>query len=117
MGMPLKKKLIVEACKWDGKNYREFLQFCSKEFCHIFNNRKENLLELSLLREDAKAVKVPVNHYVIKGLDGVFYPVSPEAFADNELETKPKKKAAPKKQEAAPVEQEEEMIIEDDAGK
>lgn len=70
------KILEREAFQWTGDNeifVRRFVDDDSK--IHMVGNG------LEIWNEESKDwLNIPVNHYLVKGLKGEFYPISPEVF-------------------------------------
>ena len=70
----IKKPIPIEAIQWDGNNREEILDFMSNN-CPIFSYNDEiiiNTLEGKM--------KAPIGSYIIKGVDGEFYPCRKEIF-------------------------------------
>lgn len=65
-----------EAFQWTGDNEVFVRQFVQNDgLVHMLGNG------LQIYNEEEKCwIDVPVNHYIIKGLKGEFYPCSPEVF-------------------------------------
>ncbi len=79
-----KKPVVIEAVQWDGKNYDEICQFTgdwgghkkahedAEELAH-----KTGEMYIQTLEGTMKASK---GDYIIKGIQGEFYPCKPEIF-------------------------------------
>lgn len=89
-----KKPVVIEAIQWNGNNLAEVKEFVGDdlecEFC------------LSLLRDEIKKILEPVKiktlegdmnasigDYIIKGVDGEFYPCKPDIFEKTYEEVQP----------------------------
>lgn len=84
-----KLPVIVEAIQWDGKNLKEVTSFISgkpvdlSEYAAVFAwERYENIisdkgLTINTLEGDMKA---SIGDYIIKGVNGEFYPCKPDIF-------------------------------------
>ena len=68
-----KKPVIIEAIQWNGKNLSEIDNFMGR----IVEN-KETILVIHTLEGDMEA---SIGDYIIKGLNGEFYPCKPNIFA------------------------------------
>lgn len=66
-----KKPIQVKVLQWDGNNKREMMSFCT--FCSIDNG----VLKISTL-EGVMTAKI--GDYIIKGVNGEFYPCDKEIF-------------------------------------
>lgn len=87
MNKYIKKPVEIEAIQWTGKNIKEVMKFIGSEFSYrdnlnyvtkkfsyycTTNNLSINTLEGSM--------KANVNDYIIKGVNGEFYPCKPDIF-------------------------------------
>ena len=68
-----KKPVTIEAIQWNGKNLSEIDNFMGR----IVEN-KETILVIHTLEGDMEA---SVGDYIIKGVNGEFYPCKPNIFA------------------------------------
>ena len=68
-----KKPVVIEAIQWTGKNLSEIDNFMGG----IVEN-KETTLVIHTLEGDMKA---SIGDYIIKGVNGEFYPCKPDIFA------------------------------------
>lgn len=74
----IKKPIVIEAVQFDGWNWREVYQFMSDEplmFTQDF--RKDEFIVIKTLEGDMKA---NIGDYIIKGVEGEFYPCKPDIF-------------------------------------
>ena len=67
-----KKPIIIEAIQWTGKNYEDVREFVGLD-CY----RTENGFFIITLEGDHLAL---ANDYIIKGIQGEFYPCKPDIF-------------------------------------
>lgn len=66
-----KKPVIIEAIKWDGSNIleiREFAYPCVRYQKHLFIETLEGRM------------RADIGDYIIKGVNGEFYPCKPDVF-------------------------------------
>ena len=79
MKMKYKKKpVVIEAIQFDGWNWAECYQFMSKE--RLFFPqwiKKEEKIEIKTLEGTMTA---NIGDYIIKGVNGEFYPCKPDIF-------------------------------------
>lgn len=69
-----KKPIVVEAIRWTGKNQTEIDKFCGMKVVWGKNNKAF----LVLTREGTKLATM--GDYIIKGVNGEFYPCKPDIF-------------------------------------
>ena len=81
-----KKPVIIEAIQWNGNNLEEVMKFIGSEFEYqektsyatnkfyfdVFRGLRLNTLEGKM--------NVSINDYIIKGIQGEFYPCKPDIF-------------------------------------
>lgn len=72
-----KKPVVIEAVQWTGDNRTEIFDFCSKSFFSLGNGNSEIELKISTLEGIMTA---SVGDYIIKGIQGEFYPCKPDIF-------------------------------------
>ena len=73
-----KKPVVIEAVQWDGRNTRDIIKFMGKNFEFSFLPDGETIdLTINTLEGNMHA---SVGDYIIKGVDGEFYPCKPEIF-------------------------------------
>lgn len=91
-----KKPVVIEAIQWDGKNLFEIKEFVGNSLLlhekevHTFNSIRTIVTGISIhtLEGDHHA---NVGDYIIKGVQGEFYPCKPDIFeqtyeiADDEM--------------------------------
>ena len=69
-----KKPVVIEAVQWKGDNLEEMKKFITEPFSH---NLYFDALEIPTLEGEMKAI---VGDYIIKGVQGEFYPCKPNIF-------------------------------------
>lgn len=83
-----KKQVVVEAIQWNGKNIKELREFVGESLienniqlktdgeciCEILCNIAIKTLEGNMF--------VGINDYIIKGVQGEFYPCIPDIFEE-----------------------------------
>ena len=70
-----KKPVVVEAVLWNGNNYKEVIDFAENK---IWFDALGNIW-IATLEGDMIAKK---GDYIIKGVQGEFYPCKPDIFAE-----------------------------------
>lgn len=68
-----KKPVVIEAVRWFGGNTQEILAFCGGDA-----SEKDGALCIDTLEGTFRA---SVGDYIIKGVNGEFYPCKPDIFA------------------------------------
>lgn len=83
----IKRPVEVEAVRWNGMNHKEVLSFCEDKITFEFGHPYIKTLE--------GAMNVSKGDYIIKGVEGEFYPCKPSIFektyqgcAEGDRETK-----------------------------
>lgn len=72
-----KKPVIIEAVQWTGENVKEIATFMGVESVpYDLNTRNLSIVTLEGIMEAAKG------DYIIKGVQGEFYPCKPDIFAE-----------------------------------
>ena len=79
-----KKPVIIDAVQWTGANHREMYYFLEgkpdEHMDSVWKNFRldgQALLIIKTLEGDHKA---SINDYIIKGVNGEFYPCKPDIF-------------------------------------
>ena len=73
-----KKPVVIEAIQFDGWTWAECYQFMSKERLFFPQGiKKEEKIEIETLEGTMTA---SVGDYIIKGVNGEFYPCKPDIF-------------------------------------
>ena len=70
-----KKPAVVEAVLWNGDNYKEVIDFAENKICFDALGN----IWIATLEGDMLAKK---GDYIIKGVQGEFYPCKPDIFAE-----------------------------------
>ena len=74
----VKKPVVVQAVEYNGANKEEIEAFVEKKLDTVYTELKEPLeLKIPTLEGDMKASK---GDYIIKGINGEFYPCKPDIF-------------------------------------
>lgn len=82
-----KKPVVVEAIQWDGKNLVEISKFMkSRVTAEDFMSGEKQLLIYTL----EGTMRASKNDWIIKGVDGEFYPCKPNIFEKTYEEVKVK---------------------------
>lgn len=69
-----KKPVVIEAVQWTGSNQSEICKFTDRNATHLF---VKGSLYISTLEG---VMKASVGDYIVKGVDGEFYPCKPDIF-------------------------------------
>lgn len=72
-----KKPVIVEAIQWTGQNKHEIYTFLNEDNFYIDHGRVEGGLIIKTLEGEHVA---SIGDYIIKGVNGEFYPCKPNIF-------------------------------------
>lgn len=75
-----KKPIIIDAVQWDGteESFRQVLDMNRTEsFCHYI--REEGMIAIETLEGIMYAMP---NDWIIKGINGEFYPCKPDIFEE-----------------------------------
>jgi hypothetical protein len=67
-----KKPIVIEAIQFNGNNFEECKKFIGNNFDNSLNYPNIKTLEGTM--------EVSVNDYIIKGIQGEFYPCKPDIF-------------------------------------
>ena len=68
-----KRPVVIEAVQWTGENLLEILQFSEDSFI----DRDDYTLKIETLEG---VMTVSRGDYIVKGVDGEFYPCKPDIF-------------------------------------
>jgi hypothetical protein len=71
-----KKPVEIEAMQWKGNNIQEMKAFYPRSFC---SPTRGNIMEIHTLEGVMTAQE---GDYIIKGVQGEFYPCKPDIFAE-----------------------------------
>jgi hypothetical protein len=73
-----KKPIVVEAIQYDGKNSADIFEFCGRPYDrYVREPVGKNYLEIITLEG---VMKAQPGDYIIKGINGEFYPCKPDIF-------------------------------------
>ena len=82
-----KKPVVIEAIQWTGRNDKEIEDFVGDSFYDYADNCVKYLPDSEQYKSKMMGIKTlegimyaSVNDYIIKGVDGEFYPCKPEIF-------------------------------------
>lgn len=70
-----KKPAVIDAIEWTGSNADEVVEFMKSSYSSIFDDNQN--LTIHTLEGDMKA---NVGDFIIRGVDGEYYPCKPEIF-------------------------------------
>jgi hypothetical protein len=79
-----KKPIVVEVIQWTGENYNEIRKFAKDTCIHRCNNKRE-LVRITTLEG---LMEVKIGDYIIKGVNGEFYPCKENIFLKTYEEVK-----------------------------
>ena len=69
-----KKPVVIDAIQWTGNNIQEILDFTFSTGIYVY---KDSPIYISTLEG---TMKVSINDWIIKGVNGEFYPCKPDIF-------------------------------------
>jgi hypothetical protein len=72
-----KKPVVIEALQWTGDNIDEVSSFLPSITYHGTDGKKDGNLLISTLEGKIRASR---NDWIIKGVNGEFYPCKPDIF-------------------------------------
>ena len=80
-----KKPVVIEAIKWDGLNLQEVKDFVGDSLdCEIYDSAWEVGVAAPVADMKIKTLEgnmqVNIDDYIIKGVQGEFYPCKPDIF-------------------------------------
>jgi hypothetical protein len=79
-----KKPVIIEAIQWNGKNFDECMNFMEDYLgskFHYENEEERALKEKTLYIKTLEGIMTAQkNDWIIKGINGEFYPCKPDIF-------------------------------------
>lgn len=79
-----KKPVVIEAVQWTGKNREEINKFCGNKAIILPTKLRSDglIIACDLLIDTLEGVMhASVGDYIIKGVNGEFYPCKPDVFA------------------------------------
>lgn len=78
-----KKPVIIEAIQWLGNNKKEIADFAGKSAnFEVANEKEKQLFNLSIHTLEGN-MSASIGDYIIKGVNGEFYPCKPDIFEKN----------------------------------
>ena len=72
-----KKPVIIDAIQWNGTNDLDIINFATPAARFFYDFSSQTILIISTLEGEMVA---SVGDYIIRGVDGEFYPCKPEIF-------------------------------------
>lgn len=80
-----KRPVVIEAVQWSGSNWHEMYAFAGH---NVYTADVDGLVVLRVKTLEGET-QAPPGHWVIRGVNGEFYPCDPEIFAKTyeEVET------------------------------
>lgn len=72
-----KKPVVIEAVQWSGNNLNEILDFMKDKQPNYYEDDEQKLLTIQTLEGNMIA---SYGDYIIKGVQGEFYPCKPDIF-------------------------------------
>ncbi len=80
-----KKPVVIEAIQWNGNNLEEVMKFLNSEFSyaehHTYHTSKFTYAYDELFINTLEGtMKVSIGDYIIKGINGEYYPCKPDIF-------------------------------------
>lgn len=79
-----KKPIIIEAIVWNGKNFDEISQFIGEDYGHklSYEDTEEKAINTGeyFIKTLEGIMKANAGDYIIKGVNGEFYPCKPDIF-------------------------------------
>lgn len=72
-----KKPVVIDAVRWSGNNLNEILDFMKDKQPNYYEDDEKKLLTIQTLEGNMIA---SVGDYIIKGVQGEFYPCKPDIF-------------------------------------
>ena len=72
-----KKPVVIDAVQWSGNNLNEILDFMKDKQPNYYEDDEQKLLTIQTLEGNMIA---SVGDYIIKGVQGEFYPCKPDIF-------------------------------------
>lgn len=76
-----KKPVVIEAVQWNGGNYQEICQFVGRNLERDASELCNGVPSLILIPTLEGVMEASVYDYIIKGVNGEFYPCKPDIFA------------------------------------
>jgi len=73
-----KKPVVIEAIQYDGKNSADIFEFCGQS-CDRYVREPVGEIYLEIVTLEG-VMKAQPGDYIIKGVNGEFYPCKPDIF-------------------------------------
>lgn len=70
----VKKPIVIEAIQYTGENTEDVVNFITDRHCTILNDKR------ILINTLEGNIEASLNDYIIKGVQGEFYPCKPDIF-------------------------------------
>lgn len=70
----VKKPIVIEAIQYTGENTEDVVNFITNRHCTILNDKR------ILINTLEGNIEASPNDYIIKGVQGEFYPCKPDIF-------------------------------------
>ena len=70
----VKKPIVIEAIQYTGENTEDIVNFITDRHCTILNDKR------ILINTLEGNIEASPNDYIIKGVQGEFYPCKPDIF-------------------------------------
>ena len=70
----VKKPIVIEAIQYTGENTEDVVNFITDRHCTILNDKR------ILINTLEGNIEASPNDYIIKGVQGEFYPCKPDIF-------------------------------------
>lgn len=74
-----KKPVVIEAIKWNGKNADEVFSFMGRKMTSFDDDMLSDWSQIIIYTLEGDMI-ASVGDYIIKGVDGEFYPCKPDIF-------------------------------------
>lgn len=75
-----KKSLVVEAVQYTGDNLDEIKSFCNENICIITSRLGDAVIYSLYINTLEGNMHISTNDYIIKGVDGEYYPCKSDIF-------------------------------------
>ncbi len=85
----IKKPVMVQAVQWTGDNWEEIAEFVGKDILFTLDGLGKPYLIINTLEG---AHNASVGDWIIRGVEGEFYPCKPDIFEQTYEETDRKEK-------------------------
>ena len=72
--------MVVQAIRWTGGNANEVRDFAGDQVSLISTTEQGHVALVPMIKTPEGDIKANVGDYIIKGVNGEFYPCKPEIF-------------------------------------